>query len=329
MQHTVGRSWPVIVGIVILALFVRLETQQPPVIRSSFTLVGIIDCGQRSGRACAPSETLTLISDDSGAKMPYVINLSWLKDKLSDSFEQDQQVRIEIERLPDGTLMALRIIELANRQGTQRDDEGPRPSSSDQSKDDDDDEIVTIQGQETTTTTATSTICIPATATSVGRTTTTQTSTTDTTLTTTETTTATITSTTATTTTSFFTPASVTETVTSTTTIFPCGTTTTLTSTTATDNTTTTNTVTTTTTTGTTQTTVTTATTTTTQEICRVPLGTAGDEDAVNACTGPSSPAPWWVEAAAPSWQAVADAPADWWARLAGAGNPDSAVSPQ
>ena len=47
---------------------------------------------------------MTLLTDDSGAPIHYTIDLSWLQDV--PKLEQDEQVRIEIEKLPDGTLVA-------------------------------------------------------------------------------------------------------------------------------------------------------------------------------------------------------------------------------
>jgi len=304
MHHVLQRYSIVAVGLACLALFGALEMQQPRAVRSSFTLVGLIDCGQRSGRACADSATITLISDDSGSKQPYVINLSWVKDKLSDELEQDQQVRIEIERLPDGTLMALRVIDLNDRKGTQRDDEGPRPTSTDDDEDKEDD-TVEIFGGET---------CVPATTTVALGTTSTRTSTTDSTFTTTETTTVTTTTVTTSTSTGFtFGNVTTGNTQTSTSTL-GCGTVTVTATSTATTDTTTTD-VTSTTATSTHTVTTTATTVTTTGDFCRVPLGTPDGEE-VSSCAGSPSSGPSWLESFAPAWQPVAG----WWSdRIAAA----------
>ena len=290
MRHALQRSSIVALGLVIVTLFALLETRPQSVVRASFTLVGIVDCGQRSGRDCASSTTITIISDDSGTRQPYTIDLSWVKDKLPGRFEQDQQVRIEIERLPDGTLMALRVIDLNDRKGTHRDDEGPRPTSTDDDEDKEDDPIE-ITGGET---------CVPATVTATVLGTTTRTSSTDTTLTTTTTTTATGT---ATVTVSIVA-------ITTTNTSSPCGTTTVTSTALSVSDTTTTNTVVTTAT--TTATTVTT--TTTTSAFCRMPLGGPIDEDdVVEACAGGSSSGPDWLESMAPVWQPITG----WWNTVA------------
>ncbi len=140
MTRLLGRAWPVLFGMLLIASFGVLEFggAAPAAVRSSFTLVGLIDCGQKSGKPCSLGQTLTLVSDDSGSKQPYTIDLSWVRDKLPGAFSQDQQMRIEIERLPDSTLMALRVIDLDSRNGTRPDDEGPQPASSAAQRKDDD-----------------------------------------------------------------------------------------------------------------------------------------------------------------------------------------------
>lgn len=102
------KLWPVALGVALVMLFVSLE-RTPPV-RASFMLDGLIDCGRSSGQQCSFGDTLVLLTRDSGAPTRYTINISWLKPADLDDFEQDDQVKIEIEKLPDGTLMALRII---------------------------------------------------------------------------------------------------------------------------------------------------------------------------------------------------------------------------
>ena len=102
------KLWPVALGVALVMLFVNLE-RTPPV-RASFMLDGLIDCGRSSGQQCSFGDTLVLLTKDSGAPTRYTINISWLKPADLDDFEQDDQVKIEIEKLPDGTLMALRII---------------------------------------------------------------------------------------------------------------------------------------------------------------------------------------------------------------------------
>jgi hypothetical protein len=81
----VVRLWPLVAGLLLVLSFGLLEQRgAPAAVRASFTLVGLVDCGQPSGRTCLPGQMLTLVSDDSGATVPYVVDLSWVKDKLPD-----------------------------------------------------------------------------------------------------------------------------------------------------------------------------------------------------------------------------------------------------
>ena len=104
----IAKLWPLVIAMAFVLSFFVME-RTPPV-RASFMLDGLIDCGRSSGQQCSFGDTLVLLTKDSGAPTRYTINISWLKPSDLDDFEQDDQVKIEIEKLPDGTLMALRII---------------------------------------------------------------------------------------------------------------------------------------------------------------------------------------------------------------------------
>lgn len=85
--------------------------------RASFTLVGLIDCGAASGTACSLHGTLTIVSDDSGAPTRYTIDISQLKGELP-KIDQDDLFSVEIERLPDGTLVAVNLTDVSDQHGT-------------------------------------------------------------------------------------------------------------------------------------------------------------------------------------------------------------------
>src|SRR3712207_377571 len=89
-----AKIWPLAAGLVLLLTFVSLERTPPA--RASFMLVGLVDCGLKSGQRCSLGKTLTLLSDDSGAPVKYTIDLSWLKPSDLDDLDQDDQVKIEI-----------------------------------------------------------------------------------------------------------------------------------------------------------------------------------------------------------------------------------------
>lgn len=74
-------------------------------------LDGIVNCGQRSGRPCELGTTLVLLSDDSGSRQPYTIDVSWVLRQLG-RVRQDDRLVLELEQAPDGTLRAIRVVEL-------------------------------------------------------------------------------------------------------------------------------------------------------------------------------------------------------------------------
>ena len=88
----------------------------PAALSSQFVLVGTVSCGVRSGQRCEIGDTLILLSDDSGSRQPYQIDISWILGRLP-RLDQDDPVRIEIERMPDGRLQAVRLIELGEENG--------------------------------------------------------------------------------------------------------------------------------------------------------------------------------------------------------------------
>jgi flagellar hook-associated protein FlgK len=110
-----GNLWLVVSALAVVSLFVGLERTPPA--RASFTLVGLVDCGLKSGATCSLGITLVLVSDDSGVLTRYTIDLSWLKGGLP-RIDQDDQLSIEIEKLPDGTLMALNLVDVSDQRGT-------------------------------------------------------------------------------------------------------------------------------------------------------------------------------------------------------------------
>jgi hypothetical protein len=172
------RLWPLVVVLLLGAVFGTLELRAPSQVKATFTLVGLVSCNSPSGTVCPIGQTLTLLSDDSGTKQLYTIDLRWVQGALPEDLEQDQEIRIEIERLPDGTLMALRVILLDDRNGVLRDDEGPTPSSSEDNRrrDREEDDPFVAQGQATESTTTTTqtafvTACVPATSSVVASTT--------------------------------------------------------------------------------------------------------------------------------------------------------------
>ncbi|MGE3271772.1 MAG: Ig-like domain-containing protein [Chloroflexota bacterium] len=93
---------------------------------ASFTLTGTVACGALSGKHCQLSgNTLTIISDDSGSAQPYTIDIAWIRREL-DGLDQDDLVRIEIERQPDGTLKAIGLVNVSGVNGAVRNSQRDR-----------------------------------------------------------------------------------------------------------------------------------------------------------------------------------------------------------
>ena len=102
----------------LVAILTWLIVLQPPTrtVQAGFTLVGLVDGGKPSGATLSPDGTLTIVSDDSGAPVRYVISLAWMRDRLPE-IAQDDLLSIEVEVLPDGTLVATSVNNETERQG--------------------------------------------------------------------------------------------------------------------------------------------------------------------------------------------------------------------
>ncbi|MFN8634993.1 MAG: hypothetical protein U0893_14140 [Chloroflexota bacterium] len=165
-----------------------------PQARAETTLTGLVDCGAVSGAACRVNGTITIVVDGNR----YTIDLSWLKPGDLPKFTQDMQLTIDIEKLPDGTLVATNLTDTSDRKGTAN--QGIQGAKTTQHITTGDDSAVQPDPTQnsTTTTTAVATACLPGTIsqtstfTSTGRTTTFTTTTVPTTTTTSLTTTTTV-----------------------------------------------------------------------------------------------------------------------------------------
>jgi hypothetical protein len=103
---------------VLLALSMLVAFDSPPRVQAAtFTLVGRVDGGRPSGATLSLSDTLVLISEDSGTPTRYAIDLRWVLNRLPD-ISQDDELLVEIEALPDGTLVATSVTNQTDRNGT-------------------------------------------------------------------------------------------------------------------------------------------------------------------------------------------------------------------
>ena len=111
------RLWPLVVGLLLVAAFCSLELRGAGSARAGFTLTCLLDRGLTNGQECSIGETLVLVSKDSGTPTRYTISLAWLKASDLPDFEQDGEYSVELEKLPDGTLVATSIVDVSNRSG--------------------------------------------------------------------------------------------------------------------------------------------------------------------------------------------------------------------
>lgn len=102
----------------VLLAIVALPGQALQAASGSFTLIGRADGGVRSGQHLALSDTLVIVSNDSGVHVRYTIDLRWVRDSLP-KIDQDDEIEVEIQLLPDGTLVASSIENVSGRSGTE------------------------------------------------------------------------------------------------------------------------------------------------------------------------------------------------------------------
>jgi hypothetical protein len=98
----------VLIALLLVGLFVALERPAPA--RAETTLTGLVDCGAVSGTACMLAGTVVIVVD--GTR--YTIDLSWLKPGDLPKIEQDMQLTIDVEKLPDGTLVATNLTDTSD-----------------------------------------------------------------------------------------------------------------------------------------------------------------------------------------------------------------------
>jgi hypothetical protein len=88
--------------------------------QSTFTVVGLADCGVASGQRCrfpTLGATLVLVSNDSGSPERYTIVLDWVGDSLPD-IDQDDLLSVEIEAQPGGALFAVTVLNVSGSNGS-------------------------------------------------------------------------------------------------------------------------------------------------------------------------------------------------------------------
>ena len=105
--------------VVTLLSLAAVDVARPtPGLAKEFDVVGTVDCGIPSGRHCELADTLVLLTDSvSGVNELVPIDISWIKRQLP-ALDQDDEITLCVELLPDGKLRATCVISAKRREGT-------------------------------------------------------------------------------------------------------------------------------------------------------------------------------------------------------------------
>jgi uncharacterized protein YfaP (DUF2135 family) len=105
--------------VVALMSLLSVDLARPtPGLAKEFDVIGTVDCGIATGRRCSLDDTLALWTDSvTGVTALVSIDISWIKRKLP-SLDQDDEITLSVELLPNGTLKALSVISSKRREGT-------------------------------------------------------------------------------------------------------------------------------------------------------------------------------------------------------------------
>jgi hypothetical protein len=81
-------------------------------------VTGTVDCGQRSGKRCSLDDTLVLLTDQiTGELARATIDISWITKSLP-ALDQDDEIALTVQVLPNGTLQAVGVVSTSDRSGT-------------------------------------------------------------------------------------------------------------------------------------------------------------------------------------------------------------------
>jgi uncharacterized protein YfaP (DUF2135 family) len=103
--------------VTLLSLFAMDLAQPSPGHAKEFDVIGTVDCGIPSGRRCDLGDTLVLLTDSvSGLNELVRIDIRGIKRKLP-ALDQDDEIALCVELLPDGKLKATCVISAKRRDG--------------------------------------------------------------------------------------------------------------------------------------------------------------------------------------------------------------------
>jgi hypothetical protein len=117
-RSVVHRLRLVLLIVTLLSLFAVDLARPEPGLAKEFDVVGTVDCGIPSGRHCELGDTLVLLTDSVSGLMELVaFDIRGIKRKLPD-LDQDDEITLCVELLPDGKLKAQCVISTKKREGT-------------------------------------------------------------------------------------------------------------------------------------------------------------------------------------------------------------------
>jgi len=95
----------------------------------TYTITGLIDCGRASGQACEFGDTIRVRTIDlTGHEQVIVVDITWIKKVLA-SFQQDDEIILEIEERPDGGYQAINLTQPDKTKVTAKKDEDDKPNT--------------------------------------------------------------------------------------------------------------------------------------------------------------------------------------------------------
>jgi uncharacterized repeat protein (TIGR01451 family) len=99
-----------VLGLSVLVLTLGLLPHGRAYADKEFVLVGTVDCGRTSGARCDIGVSVAVWTTDvSGYRQRVIVDLSWVQRQL-DTYDQDDQISIEIRLMSEGTLQAISIV---------------------------------------------------------------------------------------------------------------------------------------------------------------------------------------------------------------------------
>ena len=117
-RSVVHRMGLIMLVVTLLSLFSVDLARPTPGLAKEFDVIGTVDCGIPSGRRCDLGDTLVLLTDSvSGLNELVAIDISGIKRKLP-ALDQDDEITLCVESLPDGKLKATCVISAKRRTGT-------------------------------------------------------------------------------------------------------------------------------------------------------------------------------------------------------------------